>query len=104
MRRRRRRVIVTSHMPRRSFSEADIRTILRAGARARTIGEVCRRYGISDTTYYRWQRHYGLPAAGRARGGHAALAEENRRLKELVMTMEAKLQRLVSPSHGRSGT
>jgi putative transposase len=40
----------------RRFSEEQIIQILREGETAPTKAEVCRKYGISEWTYYRWQR------------------------------------------------
>jgi putative transposase len=51
-----------------------------AGAK---IGELCRKYGISDATYYNWKRKYaGMTVSDvrRLKG----LEEENRRLKQIV--------------------
>jgi putative transposase len=42
----------------RRFSEEQIIAILREGETAPTKAEVCRKYGISEWTYYRWQRQY----------------------------------------------
>jgi transposase-like protein len=42
----------------RWFSEEQIIQILREGETAPTKAEVCRKYGISEWTYYRWQRQY----------------------------------------------
>lgn len=47
------------------------------------IREVCRKHGITETTFYRWRRQYGrLPVSEAKRV--KALEEENRRLKRLV--------------------
>ena len=45
--------------------------------------ELCRRHGITETTFYRWRRQYGgLQVSDTKR--LKALEEENRRLKKLV--------------------
>lgn len=47
------------------------------------ISEVCRRHGITETTFYRWRRLYGgLQVSETKRLKH--LEDENRRLKKLV--------------------
>lgn len=65
------------------FTEEQIVAILgetRAGAR---IGETCRKYGISDATYYKWKSKYSgmtVTEAKRAR----ELEQENRKLKTML--------------------
>jgi putative transposase len=65
------------------FSEDQIIGVLReqeAGARTE---EVCRRHGISTTTFYKWKARYGgleVSEAHRLK----ALEDENRRLKKLL--------------------
>jgi putative transposase len=65
------------------FNEDQIIGVLReqeAGARTE---EVCRRHGISTTTFYKWKARYGgleVPEARRLK----ALEDENRRLKKLL--------------------
>jgi len=47
------------------------------------IGEVCRKYEVSEATFYRWRRIYGhmnVPEVKRLR----ELEQENARLKRLV--------------------
>lgn len=51
-----------------------------AGAK---LGELRRRHGISQTTIYKWRAKYGGMAISDARRLRA-LAEENRRLKQLL--------------------
>lgn len=46
--------------------------------------EVCRRLGITQTTFYRWRRRHG---GGSTAGGDTEvhrLRDENRKLKEIV--------------------
>ena len=55
--------------------------------------EVCRRLGVSDTTFYRWKSKYGgmeVSDAKRLRG----LEDENRRLKTLVADLTLDNQML----------
>lgn len=65
------------------FSEAQIIGIVQEAERAGTVGEVCRRHGISEATYYRWKAKYGGMQVSEARR-LKQLEEENRRLKKLV--------------------
>jgi transposase-like protein len=48
-----------------------------------TIGQACKKIGVSEQTYYRWRREYGgmqVEQAKRLKG----LDKENSRLKKLV--------------------
>ena len=58
--------------------EAEI--LLNRGA---TVGEACRKIGVTEQTYYRWRKEYGgmrTEQAKRLKG----LEKENARLKKLV--------------------
>ena len=67
----------------RRFSEEQIIQILREGETAPTKAEVCRKYGISEWTYYRWQRQYRGLALDQLRR-LKQLEHENARLKQLL--------------------
>jgi len=56
-----------------------------------TIAEICRRHGITQTTFHRWRRKYGGMQARDAQRLRA-LEEENRRLKRLVADQALNLQ------------
>lgn len=62
----------------RKLREADAQ--LSAGA---TIPEVCRGFGVSETTYHRWRNQYGGMKAGEAKRLRE-LEKENARLKRIV--------------------
>jgi len=47
------------------------------------IGELCRRLGVSEVTFYRWKAKYGGLEVNEARRLRA-LEEENGRLKKIV--------------------
>jgi len=70
-------------MRRSRFGEEQIIAILREQEAGAATGEVCRRHGISDATFYKWKAKYGgmeVSDAKRLRG----LEDENRRLKKLL--------------------
>ena len=48
-----------------------------------TVGEVCRKLGISEQTYYRWRKDYGGMREDQAKR-LKELEKENARLKKLV--------------------
>lgn len=52
-------------------------------ARGKKTGEVCRKLGITEQTYYRWRREYGGLRVDQARR-LKELERENGRLKKLV--------------------
>lgn len=67
----------------RRFTEEQIIAILREADAAPTKAEVCRKHGISERTFYRWQRQYrGLEVDQLRR--LKELEQENARLKKLV--------------------
>ena len=67
----------------RRYSEEQIVEILREADTAPTKAEVCRKYGISEWTYYRWRRQYqGLEVSQLRK--LKQLESENARLKKLV--------------------
>ena len=71
-------------MKRSRFSEEQIIGILKeAEAGEMPANAVCRKYGISEQTFYRWKSKYGGMEVSEARR-LKALEEENRRLKTLV--------------------
>jgi putative transposase len=48
-----------------------------------SAGDVCRKHGISDATFYKWRSRYGGMEVSDARK-LKALEDENRRLKKLL--------------------
>ena len=70
-------------MKRSKFSEAQVAMILRQADEGATIGEVCRKAGISEATFYVWRKKYaGLMPSEMKR--LKQLEEENGRLRKLV--------------------
>jgi putative transposase len=75
------------------YTEEQIVKILKEAEAGLAIGELCRKYGISDATYYNWKAKYaGMTASDVKRLRH--LEEENRRLKHLVADLTLDNQAL----------
>lgn len=70
-------------MKRSKFSEQQIAFILRQAEEGVSVGEVCRKAGISEQTYYRWRKRYGGMMTSEMKR-LKQLEEENMRLKKLV--------------------
>ncbi len=75
-------------MARKRFTVEQIINHLREAdvllAQGQTVGEVCRRIGVSEQSYYRWRKEYG-----------GLKVEQVRRLKELEQE-NARLKRAVT--------
>lgn len=74
-------------MSRKRFSVEQIINHLREAevllAQGKTVGEICRRIGVSEQSYYRWRREYGGLKVDQARR-LKELEAENGRLKRAV--------------------
>ena len=70
-------------MVRRKYTEEQIIAVLREGEAGAKVVDLCRKYGMSDATYYNWKAKYaGLTISELKR--LKALEDENRRLKQIV--------------------
>lgn len=85
-------------MKRTKFSEAQVTLVLKQAEDGTSVGEVCRKAGISEATYYNWRKKYaGLMPSEMKR--LRQLEEENGKLKRLVAGLrldKAMLQDVVS--------
>ena len=75
------------------FSDEKIVRILSEQEAGRKTDDLCREYGISPATFYRWKSKYGgmdLAEVKRLK----AIEEENRRLKQLVAEQALDIQAL----------
>ncbi len=70
-------------MKRSRFAEEQIIGILKEHEAGLSAADLCRKYGVSGATFYKWRSKYGgmdVSDAKKLRG----LEDENRRLKKLL--------------------
>ncbi len=66
-----------------------------------TIGEACRKIGVSEHTYYRWKKEYGRLRVDQAKR-LKELERENSRLKKLVADLSLDNAILKEAASGNS--
>jgi putative transposase len=84
-------------MKRSRFTETQVVSILKEADAGMQVKEVCRKYGISEATYYSWKSKYGGMEASdlkrmkelereisQLKRMYADMALENRALKDLI--------------------
>ena len=84
-------------MKKSRFTETQIVSILKEVDAGASVKEICRRHGISDTTFYNWKSRYGGLSASelkrlrevedenaKLKKMYAELALENTALKDLI--------------------
>ena len=85
-------------MKRSKFTEAQIAFVLKQAEEGTAIGEVCRKAGISEATFYAWRKKYaGLMPSEMKR--LRQLEEENGKLKRIVADLsldKAMLQDVIA--------
>jgi len=84
-------------MKRSKFSEEQIAYALRQTDSGTPVGDVCRRFGVSEATFYVWKKKYGKLGLSEPREIRQ-LRNENARLKRLVADLsldKAMLQDVV---------
>lgn len=70
-------------MRRSRYPEEQIIGILKEHEAGLPAAELCRKYGVSDATFYKWRSKYSGMEVSDARK-LKALEDENRRLKQLL--------------------
>jgi len=83
------------------YSEEQIIGVLKEAEAGIPITELCRKYGISDATYYNWKARYGGMTTSEMRRLRQ-LEDENRRLKQLVadLTLDNQALKAVISKNG----
>ena len=69
-------------MRKSKYSEQQIITLLKEVELGAKVGETCRKYGISEATYYKWKSAYGGMDASQLKQPRE-LQAENSRLKKM---------------------
>ncbi len=82
-------------MKKTRYSEEQIVGVLKEADAGIPVSELCRKYGISDATYYNWKAKYGGMAASDVKR-LKQMEDENRRLKQLVADLTLDNQALKS--------
>ena len=92
-------------MSRKRFSPEQIITKLREAevhlSKGLATGEVCKKLGITENTYYRWRREYGGLRVDQAKR-LKELERENTRLKRLVADQALDITILKEANRGNS--
>jgi transposase-like protein len=90
-------------MPRKRFTVEQIINHLREAevllSQGQTVGEVCRRIGVSEQSYYRWRKEYGGLKVNQARR-LKELEKENDRLRRAVSDLTLDKQILKEAASG----
>ena len=90
-------------MPKKGYTPEQIINKLREAeillSQGMMVGEVCRKIGVTDVTYYRWRKEYGglkLNQAKRLK----ELEKENAKLKRVVAELSLEKQILKDVAEG----
>lgn len=77
----------------RRHTEEQIIGVLKESEAGMKTAELCRRHGISETTFYKWKDKYGGMTVSDVRRLRV-LEEENRRLKHIVAELTLDVRAL----------
>ena len=70
-------------MPKKRFTEEQIAFALRQAQSGTTVGEICRKMGVAEATFYRWKKAFAGMGVAEIRR-LKQLEDENGKLKRLV--------------------
>jgi putative transposase len=80
-------------MKTKRFTEEQIIAILKEAESGAKVMDVCRKYGMSDATYYNWKaKYHGMEVSELRR--LKQLEDENRKLKHIVADQALDIQAL----------
>ncbi len=80
-------------MTRKRYTEEQIVAILKEGQAGISTQELCRKYGMSDASYYKWRAKFaGMEVSDVKK--MRQLEDENRRLKQMVADQALDIQAL----------
>ena len=78
-------------MRKKRYTEEQIFDILKQGDSGMKVPELCRKYGVSEATYFRWKSKYaGMELSDLKQ--MKAMESENSRLKRLVADQALQIQ------------
>jgi putative transposase len=73
------------------FKQEQIIAVLMEAQAGISVADLCRKYGISDATFYNWKAKYGGLTVSEVRRIRQ-LEDENRRLKHIVAEQVLEIQ------------
>lgn len=73
------------------MTESQIVAILKEAEAGISVKDICRRYGIGNSTFYKWREKYGGMETSDVKR-LKELEEENRRLKQMYAELSLKSQ------------
>lgn len=80
-------------MKKTKYTDEQIAFALRQAETGTRVGEICRKLGISEATFYNWKKKYGGMSISEVRR-LKQLEDENRRLKQMVADLSLDKQML----------
>ena len=87
-------------MSRKRFTDEQKSLVLAQAEAGIPIKELCRKYGVSEATFYSWRKKYGNLAASEVKRLRQ-LEDENRKLKRLVADLALDRQILQDAVTGK---
>ena len=87
-------------MSRKRFTDEQKALVLAQAEAGIPIKELCRKYGVSEATFYSWRKKYGNLAASEMKRLRQ-LEDENRKLKRLVADLALDKQILQDAITGK---
>ncbi|MEL7563266.1 IS3 family transposase [Dehalogenimonas sp. 4OHTPN] len=82
-------------MKAKHYTEEQIIAVLKEGEAGAKVADLCRKYGVSEATYYNWKTKYAGLTVGELKR-LKTLEEENRRLKQIVADQALDIRALTA--------